>query len=51
MSHHLIVPLLDDEKNSVLVLEVIQYAWLAGFLWLDETKKAMITITFELLST
>jgi len=32
MSHHLIVPSEDDEKNSVLFLEWIQSVWVAGFL-------------------
>lgn len=32
MSHHLIAPSVDAEKNSVLVLDWIQNAWFAGFL-------------------
>lgn len=32
ISHHLIVPSVDAEKNSVLVLEWIQSVWFAGFL-------------------
>lgn len=31
ISHHLIAPSVDAEKNSVLVLEVIQSVWFAEF--------------------
>jgi len=38
MSHHLIVPSVDAEKNSVLVLDTVQNAWFAGFLCAPPAK-------------